>query len=379
MTSRHPQAALQRLGRRVLQAHHRTRPRRGDPALRFLHRRSTSASCALCILQTAPGAGRCRAPLGQPFQTQLTNSRNDNERRSDADPNRRRPTDPAHCAKGQDFEDSLDPMQLLTEASKRALADTGAADKLRPLIDNISVVRFTADSSEIRAACRSDNTRMPRARSAIASAPRRGANTTPPPEATHRNGLSIARRRKSPAAKRHVALLAGSEDLATLIGALNKGVQLKWGEDAGGEPIHIGDNRRGSNEVERGARALLPGQRLSVVRERHSRPQGAQRSRPPIGDRPAVFSVLKSRVGKSVVLVSDAAHTRRNCDPGRQQPLCRISLHEIYERHDPGGHGGGRRDDERENRTRIGHSRVRNGSICTVAPTRPTFGMSASA
>ena len=46
------------------------------------------------------------------------------------------------------FEESLDPLQLLTEAATRALADTGAADKLKLLIDNISVVRFTADSSE---------------------------------------------------------------------------------------------------------------------------------------------------------------------------------------------------------------------------------------
>ncbi|MFN9545156.1 MAG: acetyl-CoA acetyltransferase, partial [Alphaproteobacteria bacterium] len=46
------------------------------------------------------------------------------------------------------FEDSLDPMQLLAVAADRALADTGAADRLKSRIDNISVVRFTADSSE---------------------------------------------------------------------------------------------------------------------------------------------------------------------------------------------------------------------------------------
>ena len=53
-------------------------------------------------------------------------------------------------------------------------------------------------------------------------------------------------------------MLAGSEDLATLIGALNKGIQLKWGEDAGGEPVHIGDGRHGSNEIERAHALYFP-------------------------------------------------------------------------------------------------------------------------
>jgi acetyl-CoA C-acetyltransferase len=155
------------------------------------------------------------------------------------------------------FEESLDPMQLLTEASIRALADTGAADRLKPLIDNISVVRFTADSSETGRLPIGQYSNAPRSLgNRIGAKARReyytavGGNT--PQWLVNRTAEEIANGETT------VALLAGSEDLATLVGALNKGVPLKWGEDAGGEPIHIGDNRRSSNDVERAHALYFP-------------------------------------------------------------------------------------------------------------------------
>ncbi len=155
------------------------------------------------------------------------------------------------------LDESLDPMQLLTEASMRALANTGAADKLKPLIDNISVVRFTADSSESGRLPIGQYSNAPRSLgNRIGAKARReyytaaGGNT--PQWLVNRTAEEIAN------GETNVALLAGSEDLATLIGALNKGIPLKWGEDAGDEPIHIGDNRRGSNDIERAHALYFP-------------------------------------------------------------------------------------------------------------------------
>ena len=155
------------------------------------------------------------------------------------------------------FEDSLDPLQLLTEASTRALADTGAAEQLKPLIDNISVVRFTADSSEAGRLPIGQYANAPRSLGNRVGAKARreyytaaGGNT--PQFLVNRTAEEIANGETT------AALLAGSENLATLIGALNKGIQLKWGEDAGGEPVQIGDNRRGSNDLERAHALYFP-------------------------------------------------------------------------------------------------------------------------
>lgn len=155
------------------------------------------------------------------------------------------------------FEESLDPMQLLHEATKRALADTGAGDKIPALIDNISVVRFTADSSEAGRLPIGQYSNAPRSLgNRIGAKARReyytaaGGNT--PQWLVNRTAEEIAR------GETKLALLAGSEDLATLIGALNKGIALKWGEDAGGEPIHIGDGRRGTNDIEKAHALYFP-------------------------------------------------------------------------------------------------------------------------
>ena len=155
------------------------------------------------------------------------------------------------------FEDSLDPMQLLAIAADRALADTGAAENLKSRIDNISVVRFTADSSEAGRLPIGQYTNPPRSLGKrIGATARReyytsaGGNT--PQWLVNRTAEEIANGETT------VALLAGSEDLATLLGALNKGVPLNWGEDAGGKPIDIGDNRKGSNDIEKAHALYFP-------------------------------------------------------------------------------------------------------------------------
>ncbi|MEQ1753087.1 MAG: acetyl-CoA acetyltransferase [Micropepsaceae bacterium] len=155
------------------------------------------------------------------------------------------------------FEESLDPMQLLTKAAERALADTGVAELLKAKIDNISVVRFTADSSEAGRLPIGQYKNPPRslgnrigAKAGREYYTAAGGNT--PQWLVNRTAEEIANGETT------AAVLAGSEDLASLIGALNKGIKLNWGEDSDGEPVHIGDNRRGSNDLERAHALYFP-------------------------------------------------------------------------------------------------------------------------
>jgi acetyl-CoA C-acetyltransferase len=155
------------------------------------------------------------------------------------------------------FEESLDPMQLLAIVADKALADTGAADRLKSKIDNISVVRFTADSSEAGRLPIGQYSNAPRSLgNRIGAKAKReyytaaGGNT--PQWLVNRTAEEITKGETT------VALLAGSEDLATLMGGLTKGVKLNWGEDAGGEPTQIGDGRRGSNDIERAHALYFP-------------------------------------------------------------------------------------------------------------------------
>jgi acetyl-CoA C-acetyltransferase len=53
-------------------------------------------------------------------------------------------------------------------------------------------------------------------------------------------------------------LLAGSEDLATMVGALTKGMTLNWGEDDGSKPIQIGEMKPGVNAMERAHAMYFP-------------------------------------------------------------------------------------------------------------------------
>src|SRR5690349_18079717 len=114
------------------------------------------------------------------------------------------------------LEESLDPMQLLVDASTKAAADTGVADKIFKALDTIAVVRFTADSSEAGRLPIGQYKNAPRtlANRVGAKAKREyytaaGGNT--PQWLVNRVADEIARGEVS------LALLAGSEDLATMI------------------------------------------------------------------------------------------------------------------------------------------------------------------
>jgi acetyl-CoA C-acetyltransferase len=149
-----------------------------------------------------------------------------------------------------DFANSLDPVGLIVKAAEAAAADATLADKLWRHVDTVSVVRFTADTGEGGRLPVGQYTNPPRslakrlgfkAANEIYTAV--GGNT--PQWLVNRTADAIWR------GEQRVALLAGSEDLATMVGALTKGQTLNWGEDDGSKPVEIGEMKPGVNAQER--------------------------------------------------------------------------------------------------------------------------------
>ena len=152
------------------------------------------------------------------------------------------------------IKEGLDPIAMLAEVSRRAIADCGAKN-LTAAIDTISVVRFTADSP-------GDQGRLPKRMfrnpphslaNKIGAKPRRmllsatGGNT--PQWLVNRTAEEIAN------GDCDVALLAGAEYIASMLGAMKQSVDLGWGKgedgDPGDDPTEIGEQRSGTTDSER--------------------------------------------------------------------------------------------------------------------------------
>ncbi|MBI1329516.1 MAG: acetyl-CoA acetyltransferase [Alphaproteobacteria bacterium] len=148
--------------------------------------------------------------------------------------------------------ESLDPIAMLEKAANLALADTGKADALKRAVDTIAVVRFTADSP-------GDQGRLPKrmyrnpplsvAKKLGISARRNfytatGGNT--PQWLVNRTAEEIAN------GECEAALLVGAEYIASMIGAVKQGFDLKWGdkEDPGRDPEEIGNQKPGVTPYE---------------------------------------------------------------------------------------------------------------------------------
>jgi len=164
-------------------------------------------------------------------------------------------------AREKKVRESLSPIAMLTEVSRRALADAGT-EKLEAAIDTVAVVRFTADSP-------GDQGRLPKRMyrnpplslaNEIGLKPRRvfytatGGNT--PQWLVNRTAEEIAR------GECEAALLAGAEYIASMLGAIKEGVDLGWGREAfadpGSDPEEIGDTRPGTNDYERAYGLAFP-------------------------------------------------------------------------------------------------------------------------
>src|ERR1700749_4932503 len=150
--------------------------------------------------------------------------------------------------------EGLSPIAMMAKVARDAFADAGAKD-LAAAIDTVSVVRFTADSP-------GDQGRLPKRMfrnpphalaNRVGAKPRRafytatGGNT--PQWLVNRTAEEIAN------GECDVALLAGAEYIASMLGAVKQGIDLGWGNgpdsDPGDDPTEIGDMRAGTNDYER--------------------------------------------------------------------------------------------------------------------------------
>jgi acetyl-CoA C-acetyltransferase len=147
--------------------------------------------------------------------------------------------------------ESLSPIAMMAKVGRAALDDAG----IRGDVDTVAVVRFTADSPGDQGRLPKRMFRNPPGSLAkhLGLSPRRalytatGGNT--PQWLVNRTAEEIAR------GECEVALLAGAEYIASLLGAMKQGIDLGWatGPDAdpGSDPEEIGDQRAGTTEYER--------------------------------------------------------------------------------------------------------------------------------
>jgi acetyl-CoA C-acetyltransferase len=141
------------------------------------------------------------------------------------------------------------PYELIADAARLALADSGAAGALIASIDTVAMLRSFADTSH-------------RFASDI------GTSSNPPKSVAKRLGLSASRHLYTwnggnmPQAlvnlfceqiahgEMQAALICGGEALRTQRGVLRNGLPVSWAEDPGGTPESIGDPRRGWSDHE---------------------------------------------------------------------------------------------------------------------------------
>jgi acetyl-CoA C-acetyltransferase len=149
------------------------------------------------------------------------------------------------------------PYDLIAQAARAALADTGAAG-IAAAIDTVAMIRAFADTA-------------PRFAHGF------GASTNPPRSIAHRLGLAAARHvytwpggnmpqflvnrfaEELARGDTRAVLICGGEALRTQAGLQRAGRAADWGEEPGGEPERIGDPRRGWSEHEErhGLRAAI--------------------------------------------------------------------------------------------------------------------------
>ena len=146
------------------------------------------------------------------------------------------------------FEKGRSPYDLIAEAGRLALADTGAAD-LATSIDTVAMLRSYADTSH-------------------RFATRLGTSTNPPKSIAQRLGISAGRyiytrnggnmpqylvnlfAESIARGEMRAALVVGGEALRTQYGVEHANLDTSWSEEPGGEPELIGDDRRGWTDHE---------------------------------------------------------------------------------------------------------------------------------
>jgi acetyl-CoA C-acetyltransferase len=163
-------------------------------------------------------------------------------------------------AREGNLSESLSPIAMLEKAARLALGDAGHADALIKALDTVAVVRFTADSPGDQGRLPKRMFRNPPGSLAahLGAKPRRafytatGGNT--PQWLVNRTAEEIA------SGQCDVALLAGAEYIATLLGAMKQGIDLGWSNEPylGSDPEEIGDQRQGTTAYERAYGLAFP-------------------------------------------------------------------------------------------------------------------------
>ncbi|GIS32118.1 MAG: hypothetical protein Ct9H90mP4_00320 [Gammaproteobacteria bacterium] len=153
---------------------------------------------------------------------------------------------------GKKGEEGPNYLDILKEASTKAIKDCEAKQDLTQHLDTISIIRFTADTPN-RDSATTDfwgYTNMPRTlgNSLGIKVPNEIYTTT--------GGNSpqlllneICNRKKE--GELNCALLAGGEALDTFVSRLKLGLEVNWGDEPGGEPESIGSLRDLGSECEK--------------------------------------------------------------------------------------------------------------------------------
>jgi acetyl-CoA C-acetyltransferase len=150
------------------------------------------------------------------------------------------------------------PLAMIIEAARRAAADTGVdASGLLARIDTIANTRLAIDSTDAGGGMFGRYRNLPADVAAAVGARIHtgyycGAGGDTPQMLVNEMAERIAH------GKSDIVLLAGSENLATLLGAIKVGARPDWNGHADGEPLLIGTLKPGCNEHERQYGFFLP-------------------------------------------------------------------------------------------------------------------------
>jgi len=150
------------------------------------------------------------------------------------------------------------PLAMIVEVARRAARDTGVDEaSLLTKIDTIANTRLAVDSTEVGSFGIGRYRNLPASVAAELGATLRagyycGAGGDTPQMLVNEMAERIA------AGSSDVVLLAGSENLATLLGAVKTGVKVNWAADAGSDPLDIGTMKPGCNDHEKQYGFFLP-------------------------------------------------------------------------------------------------------------------------
>ena len=145
--------------------------------------------------------------------------------------------------------EAMTPLQMLLEVSRMAAADAGITEAQLQQIDTIANTRLIIDSTDFGGfGCGRYNNLPHSIACGLGANIRQGfyaaAGGNTPQMLVNQMASRIA------AGDSDITLIAGSENMATLMGAIKTGVQLDWNDDSGAEPDTLGDTRSGTSAHE---------------------------------------------------------------------------------------------------------------------------------